>query len=460
MLEAAQSILPEWTSRSPSDMGVVLIESFAYAADILSFYTDRVANESFLQTAVQRSSVLNIAEMLGYRPAAATAAKVTLRFTTQPNVGDVLIPECTRVSTQGSSIVFFELDEDLIIPSNSVTTGTVAATEGQKFERETLGVSSGVAGQQLITTHSPVIAGSMTIFVDEGGGFQKWREVETLLESDGTDAVFVLSEDEFDRTAATFGDGVTGKIPGTGAIIQASYRIGGGTRGNVSAGTLTTIVNSLPGVTAVTNPAAAVGGTDIETLASIRQNAPRVHRTASRAVSLQDHADLALSRAKIAKANAVKASNYTTSNRHVEVYVAPAEPTALPTSDLMDVETFLISRAVTGSDVDVLNVSYIPINITAEIHVADGFLADSVRSVVNDAISQFLEYGRQEIGGLISQAHVYRAVLDIDGVDYVIITQLDASDSRNVGGATTVDIYKDEVPVPGTFTLTTVGGLT
>ena len=44
MLGQIPVLLPNWTDRSESDFGVVLIELFAYVADILSYYQDRVAN--------------------------------------------------------------------------------------------------------------------------------------------------------------------------------------------------------------------------------------------------------------------------------------------------------------------------------------------------------------------------------------------------------------------------------
>ncbi len=64
MIDAIPTRLPEWTSRSPNDFGITLIELFAYMGDILSFYGDRIANEAFLETATLRSSVLKIAAML------------------------------------------------------------------------------------------------------------------------------------------------------------------------------------------------------------------------------------------------------------------------------------------------------------------------------------------------------------------------------------------------------------
>ena len=81
MLDQIPLRLPAWKDRSESDFGVVLIELFAYVADILSYYQDRVANEAYLATATQRrsltrpgGSLARIQDEASARPATSSAA--------------------------------------------------------------------------------------------------------------------------------------------------------------------------------------------------------------------------------------------------------------------------------------------------------------------------------------------------------------------------------------------------
>ena len=46
MLELAKEKLPAWTDHSANDLGVILLELFAYMGDSLFYYLDRLANES------------------------------------------------------------------------------------------------------------------------------------------------------------------------------------------------------------------------------------------------------------------------------------------------------------------------------------------------------------------------------------------------------------------------------
>src|SRR5712691_963526 len=82
MLELARYRLPEWTDQSPSDLGVLLVELFAYMGDVILYYQDRIANESFPRTAVERRSVVNLMRLIGYElsPPAAASVELTLVF--------------------------------------------------------------------------------------------------------------------------------------------------------------------------------------------------------------------------------------------------------------------------------------------------------------------------------------------------------------------------------------------
>src|SRR5436190_16941193 len=78
LLDLIPAKLPEWTDRSEANFGVVLIELFAYMADILSYYQDRIANEMFLSTAQERRNVIEHLRLIGYEMAPAAPAAALL----------------------------------------------------------------------------------------------------------------------------------------------------------------------------------------------------------------------------------------------------------------------------------------------------------------------------------------------------------------------------------------------
>ena len=68
MREQIPELLPEWQEyESEADFGNVLLQLFAHMGDILSYYQDRVAGESFLSTARSRSSVIDHLGLIAFR---------------------------------------------------------------------------------------------------------------------------------------------------------------------------------------------------------------------------------------------------------------------------------------------------------------------------------------------------------------------------------------------------------
>jgi hypothetical protein len=71
----------QWQGNDPADFGLALVESFAYMGDLMNYYIDRVANESYILTATQRQSLLNIANTYGYSPTGYVGSVVDVEFT-------------------------------------------------------------------------------------------------------------------------------------------------------------------------------------------------------------------------------------------------------------------------------------------------------------------------------------------------------------------------------------------
>src|ERR671910_2754024 len=67
-------------TRDDDDFSVALIDAWAMVADVLTFYQERIANESYLRTAIERGSLLELARLIGYEPRPGVAASTHLAF--------------------------------------------------------------------------------------------------------------------------------------------------------------------------------------------------------------------------------------------------------------------------------------------------------------------------------------------------------------------------------------------
>ncbi|WP_417067326.1 putative baseplate assembly protein [Niveibacterium terrae] len=132
-----------------------------------------------------------------------------------------------------------------------------------------------------------------------------WQEVDSFLDRGAQERIYLTRSDEDGTTRVIFGDGFNGARPPSGvANVSANYRKGAGSAGRVAANQLTQLLSRPLGLKSVTNPLAADGGADAQTLASARRNATLGILTLGRIVSLQDYEDFASAFAGIGKASA------------------------------------------------------------------------------------------------------------------------------------------------------------
>lgn len=424
LIERIQNRIPDWTASDPADFGVALVEAFSYMGDIISYYIDRTANESFLETAVQRESIIDIAQSYGYIPAGYRQAYVDLTFTNTSST-TVTLPAGTVVSadiTIGDTVqtVYFTTQADVIVSASSQQ--VVSAVEGRSIQRistntnsfgELLGTSSGLPEQVFELSQTSVVDGSVQVYVQDGSSYSKWTQVQHIMDYDPIDLVYTVQTDDNNTVSINFGDGISGAIPTLLSEIRVEYTIGSGSLGNVPAASLTTIefipglsesqTTAVQSVISVDNLDAAIGGADPETNDQIRVSAPASLRSGNRAVTLKDFSDLALSVSGVGKANAY-ASVWTS----VTLYIAPSrsavDTDAAPGLDSLgntteeytrlkdDVETFLEDKLLIGTTVTIQPPAYIDAVVSIQYVRLPQYTADEVESALKSALLSGFNY--------------------------------------------------------------------
>lgn len=473
MLEHASRVLPAWQNRSEGDFGVALVELMAYMGDVLSYYGDRVQQEAYLGTATQRASLLQIAALLGYIPSNGVPSTGTVTLQSANPGPAIEVPAGTKLATAYidniDASLIFETDETVLVPGNGGTLA-VAVTQGETFADIAIGISDGTPGQRFRLPRTPVINGSVRVFVDDtavDGVFTKseWSYQPFLVDASGTDAAFTTYVDETGVTWVEFGDGINGQIPNTGLNVYATLRVGGGAVGNIASGVVSMLASDdLAGVsvafdTSGTAMASAMGGgADAESNEQIRANAPRVFRTQSRAVTESDFADLALAIPGVLRANAL-AGSFTS----VSVYIVGPGGGA-PTDNLLaSVEKTLQSKALAGTTVTVASPDIIPVNLGTEaaplvVKVYDNFKRSTVTTEVKKALQRRLAFDSVDFGVRLTVSDFYAAVMSVPGVQYVTIPMLARADATQSGTADMV-FRPWEIPTLGSLNLTSTGGL-
>jgi hypothetical protein len=113
MLDRLATIMPEWRDRRAADVGVMLVEAVAYAADHLSYYQDAVATEAYLGTARRRVSVRRHARLLDYAMHDGCNARAWVCIESVAPDGNVLPAGtmlCTRQPSSDVAVDLADLD--------------------------------------------------------------------------------------------------------------------------------------------------------------------------------------------------------------------------------------------------------------------------------------------------------------------------------------------------------------
>ncbi len=109
--------LVDLNTRASDDPAMALLDAWAVAGDVLSFYAERIANEAYLGTALERRSVRALARLLDYELRPGKAAETWMAFTLEdaPGAPDTVpIPEGVRINSipgPGEQMVPFETVE-------------------------------------------------------------------------------------------------------------------------------------------------------------------------------------------------------------------------------------------------------------------------------------------------------------------------------------------------------------
>ena len=302
LLARASRVLPEWTDRDPSDFGMLLVDLWAYMGDIQHYYIDRAATEAFLNTATKRESVLAIANLLDYRPVgrASATGTVTVENTTAT---DYLVPQYTKFTARSNDKTYdvYAKEAATITASN---TGVVTVGEGDIIEDEILTESaSGLSNQTYLVSSEKCAPATLRVFVYEDGITPtEYDFVSDLGKADSGARVFTtqLGADNF--VEVLFGSTVSGYVPPTGATITATYAACSGLEGNLPANAVVDFETS-PGAGISTVASSALsGGSNEESIASMKDSIPSVIAAQDRAVTQQDFINLAVSIPGVAKA--------------------------------------------------------------------------------------------------------------------------------------------------------------
>jgi hypothetical protein len=280
----------------------VLLDVLAYNTQYNAFYLNMVANEMFLDSAIQRSSVVSHAKLLNYTPRSAicptafismnvynvTASSLTMpkytRFITDAidgvnytflTIEDITVN--TNTTSKIASFPSFEIKQGVVV-NNSFTVDTTA-NPTQTFDLPDLNIDTSTLSVSVQQSTSNTYYNVFNLATDYSG-------------LTANSQVYFLQEGSKGFYQIYFGDNNLGQALSDGNIITVSWL---STKGKASTGannfTLVDTIGSY-GTTIITPLLSATQGNDKESIDSIRFQAPKAYAAQGRAVTVDDYITL------------------------------------------------------------------------------------------------------------------------------------------------------------------------
>jgi hypothetical protein len=167
-------------TRDANDPSIAFLDAWATVADVLTFYQERIANEGYLRTAIERRSLVELGNLVKYVPSPGVSASVYLAFSLEDGY-NIEIPVGTRAQSAGTSDTLpqsFETSEKLqaraelnVLKPRMTQPQRINATNGTTIDKLYLeGIRTNLKANDLL----------LLIIIADGKKQQVLRRVQTI----------------------------------------------------------------------------------------------------------------------------------------------------------------------------------------------------------------------------------------------------------------------------------------
>lgn len=413
------------TDYSEGNILIIILSLFAAIAEVLHYYVDNMARETFLSTARRYDSVVKHGALVDYHARAAIAATVDVilsRSITGNSIGAKLtIPQGTLFTDSSGNSWLSARD---VTWYSNVTTCKVPIVQHEKYTASALNNMVIPTGDRVILNLGTLPNGK---YYEQGSmslqiGGETWVLVDTFAKSKPTDKHFMVSVDESLSPYIMFGDGTFGKKPAAGAkITNVVFYLTNGTRGNVKSNTITSVpsvISSSITDATVSNAYDAGGGSNYENFTMLKEHIPLSVKTLGVAITKEDFESLAMLVDGVNKAKA----DYEC-GRKLTVYISP-DGGAVASSELINrVYNLLSQRAPMTTWLKVKSAGKVQIILEMDVTGKKSYKTAEIQTQILTALYNAYSPEQAQIGGSVRLSDIYALIDNLSTVDYLHLTK-------------------------------------
>jgi hypothetical protein len=287
----------------------VLLDILAYNTHYMGYYLNMVGNEAFLDTAQLRQSVISLAKLINYVPGSKRGAgtKVNILVTPAPESEDtssqsLTLDKYTRLlgaDIDGINYPFITLNSNTVSKVNgSFYFSNVKIVQGEVVTRQ-FEMTQQNTNRRFLIPSANVDINNLTVTVQESRTNTytiPYSSYNDITEITSNTAAYFVEEDGISNYVIYFGDGIIGKKPKNGSVINITYidTVGGAANSINNFSFTDSVGGKYSSNVRVISTTPTFSGSEKETVEQIRFRAPYYYTTQNRAVTRNDYETLIL----------------------------------------------------------------------------------------------------------------------------------------------------------------------
>ena len=271
-----------------------LLDVLAYNTHYLGFNANMLANEMFLDSAQLRSSVVSHAKTLGYTTRSSTAAKAVVDVFLNTTNASATMPAGTVFTSSVGNTSYQFVTTQSVTAFNSgsfVQFNNVTIAEGS-FVATRYTVDTQNVEQRFVINDDRADTTTLTIKVQNSAtdtGSATYTRATDIAGLTSTSNVYFLQEVEDGKFEVYFGDGILGNAVEDGNIIIMNYVVTNkGAANGASAFSSSAAIDTVNSVN-VRTVSNSAGGSEPESIESVKYNAPLDYASQGRCVTTEDY---------------------------------------------------------------------------------------------------------------------------------------------------------------------------
>lgn len=389
----------------------ILLDILAYNTHYNATLAHLQANEMFIDSAVKRNSVTSIAKTLGYTPSSVRSARAGITLEIKPSssftgTSLTLSRDTPFIARTTQNTYNFFPKEDYFSTLVVLETGEVGfrfdaeLIEGTRVTNTFVADLSNLSGPFVLPNNN-IDTTTIRVRVQESSAVvttSTWSFYDDIMDVDSTTRAFFVEEGPSGLTEIRFGDDVLGRKLSAGNIVTVDYIVSNGDAANSipNFATPNTFTGSGEIKTVYLNYA-ATGGSNRESVDSIRYNAPKFNATKNRVVTSSDYETLIKSRFSNVNSIAVWGGEENTPPIYGKVFISiQPQPGSVITQADRDtiVREIIRPRSVVSIQPEFVTPleTYIGLNITANYNKNNTSLTSSrIESEINAVVQNFFQ---------------------------------------------------------------------